>query len=165
MMRPAPDPVLPGQESVWAYPRPAIAQGFAGRIEIVHRGFTLADARHAVRTLETSHPPSYYLPRAAIAMQKLTPSPKRSLCEWKGHAIYFHVEIDGVFLADAAWSYPEPTSAFEPLRDHIAFYAGPFDACLVDGERVTPQAGAFYGGWITAKVAGPFKGAPGSAFW
>jgi uncharacterized protein (DUF427 family) len=165
MTRPAPDPVSPGQESVWAYPRPAVAQDFAGRVQILHRGCTLADARHCVRTLETSHPPSYYLPRAAIAMERLTPSPRRSLCEWKAQAVYFDVAIDGALLPDAAWSYPEPTSAFESLRNHIAFYATPFDACLVDGERVTPQPGAFYGGWITANLARPFKGGAGSAFW
>ena len=51
------------------------------------------------------------------------------------------------------------------LRDHIAFYAGPIDACFVNGEQVTPQPGGFYGGWITSAVAGPFKGPPGTQFW
>ena len=39
------------------------------------------------------------------------------------------------------------------------------DYCTVDGERVEPQPGGFYGGWITSAVAGPFKGIPGSQGW
>ena len=53
----------------------------------------------------------------------------------------------------------------EILRDHVAFYAAHFDQCTVDGEEVIPQAGPFYGGWITARLAGPFKGGPGSEGW
>ena len=67
-------------------------------------------------------------------------------------------------LRDVAWSYPDPNPAFRSLRDHVAFYAWPFDGCFVD-ERVMPQPGNFYGGWISSDVAGPFMGAPGSRFW
>jgi uncharacterized protein (DUF427 family) len=160
-----PDPVKPGQESVWAYPRPAIAETYDGHIKIVHHGIVLAESRRAVRTLETSHPPSYYLPREDIAMQWLQPASRHSMCEWKGQATYFHVDLGGGALKDVGWSYASPTEAFMLLKDHIAFYAAPFDACFVAGEKVTPQAGPFYGGWITSRVAGPFKGAPGTMFW
>jgi hypothetical protein len=34
------------------------------------------------------------------------------------------------------------------------------DSCWIDGERVTAQPGGFYGGWITGRVEGPFKGDP-----
>jgi hypothetical protein len=68
-------------------------------------------------------------------------------------------------LPALAWAYPSPTPAFAALKDHVAFYPGPLDACTVDGERVEPQAGGFYGGWITSDLAGPFKGGPGSRFW
>ncbi|WP_294237272.1 DUF427 domain-containing protein [uncultured Sphingomonas sp.] len=160
-----PDPVAPGQESVWSYPRPAIAERSDRHIRIEHRGILLADSRAAVRTLETSHPPSWYLPPADIVPGVLRPSDRRSFCEWKGQAVYWHVEIGGQLLRDVAWSYPNPTPAFAILRDHVAFYAAPLDRCSVDGETVRPQPGGFYGGWITADLAGPFKGGPGSMGW
>lgn len=164
-MRPSPDPVGPGQESVWRYPRPAIADPSDRHIRIEHRGVVVADTRAAIRTLETSHPPSWYLPPDAIAAGLLQPSDRRSFCEWKGEAIYWHVSIGDQLLRDVGWSYPDPTPAFAVLRDHIAFYAGPFDRCTVDGEQVVPQPGGFYGGWITSDLAGPFKGVPGSMGW
>ena len=164
-MRPRPDPVAPGQESVWQYPRPAVAQPSDRHIRITHAGIVVADTRAAVRTIETSPPPSWYIPPDAIAPGLLRPSPRRSFCEWKGEARYWHVEIGGQVFNDVAWSYPNPTPAFAILRDHVAFYAAPFDLCTVDGERVRPQPGGFYGGWITSDLAGPFKGIPGSMGW
>jgi uncharacterized protein (DUF427 family) len=164
-MRPAADVPGPGQESVWDYPRPAVAEPSDRHIRIEHRGLVVADTRAAVRTLETSHPPTYYLPPADICLAVLRRSTRGSFCEWKGHAIYYDVEIAGEVLRDVAWSYPAPTPSFLALRDHIAFYAAPFEACLVDGEQAVPQPGGFYGGWITADLAGPFKGGPGSRLW
>lgn len=164
-MRPKPDPVAPGQESVWHYPRPAIAEPSQRRIVIEHAGIVVVDTSAAVRTIETSHPPSWYVPPDAITQGLLRRSTRRSFCEWKGEARYWNVEIGGRTFTDVAWSYPDPTPAFAILRDHVAFYAGPFDRCSVDGERVRPQPGGFYGGWITSDLAGPFKGVPGSMGW
>lgn len=160
-----PDPAGPGQESVWSYPRPAVAEPSGRHLKIVHRDVVLAETRHSIRTLETSHPPSYYFPPEAIAPFALRQSQRRSLCEWKGEAVYFDVLVQGETLRDVAWSYPNPTPPFASLRNHIAFYAWPFDGCFVDGARVTPQPGNFYGGWISADVTGPFKGPPGTMFW
>lgn len=164
-MTPKPDPAAPGQESVWSFPRPAIAEPCLRRITIVHRGVTLADTRRAVRTLETSHPPSYYVPPEDVDPAALTRSSASSFCEWKGAAGYFDVSVAGETFRDVAWSYARPTPGFASLKDHVAFYAAPFDQCLIDGERATPQPGGFYGGWISSHVAGPFKGVPGSRFW
>jgi uncharacterized protein (DUF427 family) len=155
----------PGQESVWDYPRPAVAEPTARHLLIRHRGIVVAETRRGVRTLETSHPPTYYFPPEDVASDLLRPSARRSLCEWKGTARYFDVVIGDERLADAAWAYPAPTPAFAMIRDHLAFYPAVFDVCLVDGERAVPQPGGFYGGWITADLAGPFKGVPGSRFW
>ena len=160
-----PDLASPGQESVWSYPRPAIAEPTERRLRIVHLGKVVAATQHAVRTLETSHPPTYYFPLEDVAPGVLRPTGRRSLCEWKGQAVYFDVHVGVAVLPCAAWSYAAPTPSFASLRDHVAFYAAPFDECLVDGERVTPQPGGFYGGWITSREAGPFKGIPGSRFW
>ena len=165
LSRMTPDPVLPGQESVWDYPRPAVAQPCARRVAIQHAGQIIADTTASIRTLETSHPPSYYLPPSAILPGVLRATQRTSFCEWKGHAVYFDVAAGNQVFRNAAWSYPDPSPGFLALCDHVAFYAGPFDACFVDGERVTPQDGGFYGGWITSHVAGPFKGGPGSMFW
>lgn len=164
-MRPKPDTPAPGQESVWRYPRPAIAEPSRRRIHIEHAGIIVADTNAAVRTLETSHPPSWYIPPDAITPGLLRPSTRRSFCEWKGEARYWHVQIGGHTFNDVGWSYANPTPAFAILRDHVAFYAAPFDLCAVDGERVIPQPGGFYGGWITSGLAGPFKGVPGSMGW
>ncbi len=164
-MRPRPDPVAPGQESVWRYPRPAIAQPGGRHIRIEHGGIVVADTNAAVRTIETSHPPSWYIPPDAITAGLLRASSRRSFCEWKGEACYWHLDIDGQTFRDVGWSYADPTPPFAILRDHVAFYAGPFDSCTVDGERVRPQPGGFYGGWITSDLAGPFKGVTGSMGW
>ncbi len=164
-MRPAPELAGPGQESVWRYPRPAVAHGTDARIVIEHRGRIVANTQSAIRTLETSHPPSYYIPTADIAPGVLRRAAGSSFCEWKGAATYWDVVLDDIVLPRVGWSYATPTAAFAPLRDHVAFYAAPFDRCSVDGEPVVPQPGEFYGGWITSKVVGPFKGIPGSRGW
>ena len=160
-----PDPAGIGQESVWAFPRPSIAQPSARHLLIEHRSRVVAETRRAIRTIETSHPPTYYFPRDDVRAI-VTQSPRAgSFCEWKGPAVYFDITIADVVLHDVAWSYPKPTAAFAAIADYLAFYAAPFDGCFVDGERVRPQPGGFYGGWITSDLAGPFKGVPGSQFW
>ena len=164
-MRPRPDPVGPGQESVWSFPRPAIAQPSSAHIVIEHAGIIVADTRASIMTLETSHPPSYYIPCGDIAPGALRRAAGSSFCEWKGAAIYWDVVIGDLVLSRIGWSYPAPTPGFAALRDHVAFYAAPFDRCSVDGEIVIPQPGAFYGGWITPAYTGPFKGIPGSQGW
>jgi uncharacterized protein (DUF427 family) len=164
-MTPIPDRTLPGQESVWSFPRPAIAEATAARIMIEHGGVVLADTRASIRTLETSHPPSYYIPRVDIRDGVLRRSDGTSFCEWKGAAAYWDVVIDGIVLSRVGWSYPTPTRPFALLKDHVAFYAAAFDRCSVNGETAVPQPGGFYGGWITSAFAGPFKGVPGSRFW
>jgi uncharacterized protein (DUF427 family) len=165
MIQPAPDRKKTGQESVWDFPRPAIAELVTSHLKIIHRGAVIAETRRGVRTLETSHPPSYYFPPEDVDMKLLSVSENRSVCEWKGNAIYFDVTLQSEVLRDVAWSYATPTKSFQILRNHIAFYAAPFEQCFVDGEKVVPQPGGFYGGWINSKLAGPFKGAPGSRFW
>ena len=113
---------------------------------MVDRGLIVADTRRAVRTLEASHPRSYYFPPEDVDLTLLRPAAGGSFCEWKGRARCFDVVIAGETFAGAAWSYPARTAGFTILRDHIAFYAAPFVTCTVDSENVTPQCGGFYGG-------------------
>ncbi len=152
-------------ERVWDYPRPPRLEPVAERVRIVFGGETIADTLAAFRVLETTHPPTYYLPPDCFVPGALQARQHGSFCEWKGHARYWTVRGGGKTAEDAAWSYPDPTPAFLALRDHVAVYAGPMDACFVGDERATPQPGGFYGGWVTSNLEGPFKGEPGTAFW
>ncbi len=163
--RPTRDPVGPGQESVWDYPRPPRLEPVDLLVVVTLGGATIAESSHSYRVLETSHPPVYYLPAGAVPAGVLSPSPRRSFCEFKGTASYWTVTGGGRVEVDAAWSYPEPASDYAALRDHVAFYPGRMDACFVGGERVRAQEGDFYGGWITDAIVGPFKGAPGTRGW
>lgn len=165
MSRSVRDPVLPGQESVWDYPRPPTLRRCVLPVRVLLGGETICAVRESWQVLETSHPPTYYLPRAAFVPGALRPASGRSFCEWKGAARYLDVVGGDRTAPRAAWYYPEPSPGFEALRDHVALYAAAMDACLVDGEQVTPQPGPFYGGWITADLAGPFKGEPGTLSW
>jgi uncharacterized protein (DUF427 family) len=164
-MRPNPVPPGPGQESVWDYPRPPRLEPTSRALRVLLGGVVVAESRRALRVLETSHPPVYYFPPQDVRTDLLTPTGRSSACEFKGAARYFTVTAGGVTAGDAAWSYPDPLPGFAALRDHIAFYPARMDACFVDEERVTPQPGSFYGGWITSDVVGPFKGEPGSHGW
>lgn len=155
----------PGQESVWDYPRPPRVEPVAERLRVVFAGLTVADTTRGLRVLETSHPPTYYLPAADVRTDLLRPAPGRSLCEFKGQAAYWTLEADGRRSEAAAWSYPDPWPAYRQLEDHFCFYASRVDACFVGDERVQAQAGDFYGGWITGRVVGPFKGAAGTMGW
>ena len=166
--RPRPEPlqIAPGQESVWSYPRPAVVEPVAARLEVVFAGRVIADTALGMRTLETSHPPSYYFPPGDVDAERLRPNrERRSLCEWKGAARYFDVVAGERVATAACWCYPAPSASFAPLAGYLAFYPAAMDECRVDGERVTPQPGGFYGGWITASVVGPFKGEPGTEGW
>jgi uncharacterized protein (DUF427 family) len=155
----------PGQESVWDYPRPPRLEPTTRHIQIVFNGVEIASTRRAFRVLETSHPPGYYIPQSDILMQHLSRSTRHSLCEWKGQAAYYTLTVGDRSAEDVAWYYPRPTPAFAPIAGYLSFYAGPMDACYVDGERATPQPGQFYGGWVTADIVGPFKGTPGALGW
>lgn len=153
-------------EDVHAYPRPPRLEPVAHEIRIVFGGAVVARTTAAWRVLETTHPPTYYLPPDAFAPGTLERgSPRRSICEWKGAAVYWSVRGGDRVAADVGWSYPDPTPPFAAIRDHVAVYAGPMDACFVGDEQVTPQPGGFYGGWVTSNLAGPFKGGPGTAGW
>jgi uncharacterized protein (DUF427 family) len=154
----------PGQESVWDYPRPPVVVP-DGREITVHAGsIEIARTRSALRVLETASPPTFYLPLPDVHRDYLEPASGRSFCEWKGEARYWSVVTDAVRCERAAWSYPDPHAPFAALRWHLAFYASSLD-CRVDGVRVIPQPGRFYGGWITPEVLGPFKGEPGTEGW
>ena len=136
------------------------------QIKIVFNDVAIAQSNRTFRVLETSHPPSYYIPPEDIKMEYLTPvASARSFCEWKGLAGYYSLRVGDREVINAAWYYPEPTAQFAPIKNYLAFYPSKMDACYVDGELVKAQAGDFYGGWITENIVGPFKGEAGSWGW
>lgn len=166
MIRPAPTPPGLGQESVWDYPRPPRVEPVAERIRVIVDGIVVAATNRALRVLETSHPPAYYLPPGEIRLDLLVGSPRSSVCEFKGRASYRTLVLpSGRRVEDVAWLYPDPAPGYEALAGYLSFYAGRVDEAWVGDERVTPQAGDFYGGWITSRVVGPFKGGPGTWGW
>jgi len=150
---------------VWDYPRPPRLEPFDGRITVELGGRVIASTDRGWRVLETSHPPTYYLPREAFADGVLREAPGSSWCEWKGQARYFDLVTETKVAPKAAWTYPSPTPGFEPIGGAIAVMAGQVDRCTVNGETVLAQPGGFYGGWVTSWVVGPFKGIPGSMGW
>jgi len=152
-------------ESVWDYPRPPRVEPTEELVVVAFAGTAIAETRHALRVLETSHPPVYYVPFEAVAPGVLTPARRRSFCEWKGVAVYWTAASGGRRSVEAGWSYPEPSPGYEALGDHVAFHPERVDGCFVDGELVESQPGSFYGGWVTSRIWGPFKGAPGTAGW
>ncbi|MEL6674623.1 MAG: DUF427 domain-containing protein [Bacteroidota bacterium] len=156
----------PGQESVWDYPRPPRLESVSESIQIWMGQLLLASTSQAVRILETSHPPVYYLPEADIEMQFLQPSPgKRSYCEFKGQAHYVDFVYEDHYLPQIGWGYRHPDKKYPQLAGRLAFYASRVTKAMVGDEVVQAQEGDFYGGWITSKIVGPFKGGPGTWGW
>ena len=164
-VRPWRDEPGPGQRSVWDNPRPPVLEAEPERIVVVLGGVVVADTGAAWRVLETSHPPTYYLPPDDFAPGVLEPADGSSFCEWKGVARYWTLVAGGERRERAAWSYPSPTPAFASLAHHVALYRHAVDRATVGGIDAEPQPGGFYGGWVTPRWSGPFKGIPGSQGW
>jgi uncharacterized protein (DUF427 family) len=165
MLRPKRTEPLPGEESVWDYPRPPRLEKVSARLRVIFGGQTIADTVSGHRVLETSHPPVYYIRPRDIAQLYLQSAGGSSWCEFKGHAKYWSLDVDGERSDNVAWSYPSPSPAFAEIAGYLAFYASRVDECWVDDERVQPQQGDFYGGWITSRIVGPFKGGAGTRGW
>ena len=152
-------------EYVRDYPRPPRVEPVTKRVRIVSHGQTIADTTRAQRVLETYGAPVYYLPARDVRIELLTETAHTTLCEWKGSASYYSLRVDDRMLENVAWTYHQPNPGYEVIRDHVAFYCAPMDACYVGDEQARPQPGRFYGGWITDDLIGPFKGEPGTEGW
>lgn len=167
--RPAPEVVGPGEVSVWSYPRPPLTlAGFEHLFVTTDDGTPVAETRAPVWICETAGAPVPYFPPADVSAA-LIPTDRISICEWKGAAVGLDLRLsDGRILADVAWVYPDPLDDlgqnYAAIAGHIAFYPARL-ACWQDGERVRPQPGGYYGGWVTDRIKGPIKGAPGTGHW
>ena len=154
----------PGQESVWDYPCPPAIVATDSHVVVVHAGVVVADSTPCPPPARDQpatgllHPTGRRGDGAPVPHQQA-----RSFCEWKGAATYWApVQVGDEVVPDAAWSYePAEGCPSAPSPHHLAFYPQRLHECSVDGERAQPNPGGFYGGWITSKVVGPFKGAAG----
>lgn len=153
------------EESVWDYPRPPALVPDTRSVRVEFAGQTIASSNGAYRVLETSHPPSFYIPSSDINFDFLVATPKQSFCEWKGAAQYWTVKVGLQVAENAGWSYPKPTKRFADIKDYVSFYPSLMHACFVGDEQVEAQEGDFYGGWITSEIKGPFKGGAGTWGW
>ncbi|TWU22729.1 DUF427 domain-containing protein [Bythopirellula polymerisocia] len=159
------EPVDDTQESVWDYPRPPRIEIDSRQVIVRYCDTLVAETIQAFRVLETASPPCFYVPRQAISDGVLVRSPGSSFCEWKGSAQWWSIVLpDRTKLLNAAWSYEEPFEGFERIAGFVSFYPALVE-CYVQGIRVQPQPGRFYGGWVTPEVVGPFKGLPGTESW
>ena len=154
----------PGQESVWDYPRPPRIEPDTRGIRIEKAGVAIAESARALRILETASPPTFYLPPGEVRRERLVAGRGESHCEWKGVATYWSVRVGRELIENAAWSYAEPYPEFERIRDYVSFYPARVE-CWLGDERVRPQPGRFYGGWVTKELVGPMKGEAGSEDW
>ncbi|KAL8916638.1 MAG: hypothetical protein Q9208_008397 [Pyrenodesmia sp. 3 TL-2023] len=157
---------MPPKLNVHNFPRPPLLEKTPRHLQIKWNNQLIADTKDAYWVLETTHPPTYYLPPNSLLIP-LTRSSHSSFCEWKGAATYWNIANPGneaEVVKNRIWSYPQPTKGFSAIKDYLSFYAGPWD-CYVDGERVEPQPGDFYGGWVTSDIEGPIKGGPGTWGW
>lgn len=154
----------PGQESVWDYPRPPRLDADCRTVRVEQGDIVVAETRSAVRVLETASPPTIYIPPQDVRTDLLVRAPGASMCEWKGSATYWSLQIDGCTTRNAAWSYESPFPDFAEIQGYFSFYPSKV-ACYVDGQRVSAQLGGFYGGWVTPEIVGPFKGQAGTGSW
>ncbi|KAI3543179.1 hypothetical protein CPAR01_10748 [Colletotrichum paranaense] len=153
--------------NVQTFPRPPLLEKISRHLRIVWNGLVIAETRDAYWVLETHHPPTYYLPPAALKVP-LTPTRRSTYCEWKGGATYYTITApkpsSGTLpevISNRIWSYESPTPGFEAIKGYLSFYADPW-SCFVDDEAVQPQPGDFYGGWVTSEIDGIVKGAHGN---
>ena len=153
----------PGQESVWDYPRPPVLVSCDSLIVVGDPEKPLARTERALRVLETASPPTYYLSPESVDWTQLVRLQDRSFCEWKGEATYWAL-AENAAAGLVAWSYERPSERFAAIDGYLSCYPGRVP-CYVDGERVQPQPGRFYGGWVTSRIVGPIKGGPGTSHW
>ena len=156
--------------NVHDFPRPPLLERTPRHLRIKWNGNEVLSSTNSYWALETTHPPTYYIPKADIASAyqlSQTPS-KSSICEWKGRATYWDIkdlESDEIVKAKI-WSYESPTPAFKDIKSYFSFYASDVPwQCFVDDEQVEPQPGDFYGGWKTSDIEGTMKGGPGTWGW
>lgn len=163
------EPAGPGEESVWDFPRPPELRPAPAPVRVEHGGETIAGSGRALRMCETAGAPVYLIPPDDVNTSYLRETDYVTVCEWKGAAVHYDVVTAAGTAAHAAFAYPDPLDDlgrdYGRIAGWVAFYPARVDACFVGSERVTPQPGGYYAGWVTRTLKGPVKGGPGSEGW
>jgi uncharacterized protein (DUF427 family) len=93
-------------------------------------GQLLAESDRAVALDETGLPTRYYIPRADVRTELLTPSETTSFCPFKGDATY----LSAPGVPDAFWVYESPSQPdAAPIEGLLAPWPGRVDVS-VDGK-------------------------------
>ena len=164
-LRPTRIPPGPGQESVWDYPRPPRIEPTDRRVRVELGGVSIGDTTRALRVLETSQPPAFYLPPEDVAREHLERTDKHSFCEWKGQADYWTVTVGERVARRRGLVLPGSEPGLRRHRRPPGLLPAGHGRLLRGRRAVESNDGDFYGGWITSAVVGPFKGAPGTGHW
>lgn len=88
-------------------------------------GVELARSQRAIKLKEVArdiYDAVIYFPREDVDMGKLRRLDKSTHCPLKGDAEYFDAMINGVQVAEVAWSYDRTLEFAAAIRDYIAFY-------------------------------------------
>jgi len=67
---------------------------------------------------------NHYFPIGSVNQDLLKDSDTHTVCQWKGTASYYDLDVAGKVNGDAAWFYTDPSDAAQPIKDHIAFWKG-----------------------------------------
>jgi uncharacterized protein (DUF427 family) len=100
------------------------------RVEV--DGVTVAETRQPRLLFETGLPVRYYLPKTAVRLDLLTPSPTATRCPYKGVAQHYSVVVDGTTHEDLVWTYQHPTAESALIAGYACFYDERVDT-YVDG--------------------------------
>jgi len=138
-------------------------------LKVVFAGEVVAETSRGLKVVETAGAPVYHFPPEDVREECLRPAPGSSFCEWKGEARYFDLTVNGQTAKKAVYCYPDPLDdlgqGYSRIAGWYVFYAGAMDEVRVGEEKATPQPGGYYAGWVTSRITGPVKGAPGSEGW
>ncbi len=154
---------MPIIENVSNYPRPPALEKCKGNVEIFITSTTKVECNNYYRVLETFHAPTIYISKNYFANNIIDyKNTKSSYCEWKGIASYINLinREENITIYNAGWYYKNPKEAYQEIKGYISLYPEKVRSCSINGEFVKSQDGGYYGGWITSRVKGPFKGDP-----
>jgi len=96
-------------------------------------GEVLADTVRPRLLFETGLPTRYYIPKADVRMDLLTPTDTSTQCPYKGVAEYWSARVGDEEHDDIAWSYPFPIPECPKIEGLVCFFNERTDI-TVDGE-------------------------------
>ena len=114
------------------------------RLRATFAGQAVFDTTRALILFETNHVPVYYVPRADVAMELLTPTDHVTYCPFKGEAGYWTIAAGGRTAENAVWGYTSPYDEAADLAGYVAFYWNRLDHWYEEDEEVFVHARSPY---------------------